>query len=275
MLIICSGPDTWHARKKARELMAAFKDKHDKTGFSTETLSSDDPNAVMSQIGTPSIFSPMRMIRCDGLLDGLKAAQVKLLAKRLQSDGDKTIVMSVEDEIPKEGVLKEFKGVNVVNYSYPLLTGKAFEKWCVQRGAELNVAQVKAVEISQRNAGDVWQAEQELMKCGAYAGTQLAESDMDPGSVFDASDKYYFGQADWRSVFHALREEQLTSIVLSQGRSALRVQDNQAAKLPYFVIKKMQGYKPIRSLTGFFKAARAFLASRTGLAASDEVDALL
>jgi hypothetical protein len=33
MIIVCSGPDTYRAREKARELTAAFREKHDPQGL--------------------------------------------------------------------------------------------------------------------------------------------------------------------------------------------------------------------------------------------------
>jgi len=274
MLIICSGPDTWQARKKARELVEAFRAKHDASGFSTETLNSDDFSSVLNQIGSPSIFSPKRMIRCDGLLEGIKANQLKLLAGRLKSDEDKTIVLTVETEV-KESALKELKGVAVYHYSYSLLSGMAFDKWCVQRAHDLGVSDEKAHEISQRCQADVWQAEQELNKLAANPGAPLAELEMDPGSVFDAADKYFSADAGWRSVFYSLRDEQLTSILLSQARSAIRVRDNETGKLPYFVVRKMQKYNPAKIIIGFFNSLRAFIASRSGLAGSNEIEPII
>lgn len=275
MLLICSGPDTWRARQKARELLDAFKAKHDKTGFSTEVIIGEDLGYVLSLIGTPSIFCPKRLIRFDGLLDGVKASELKLLAKRLKEDGENIIILTVEDEPPTGKTLAELKDIKVFQYPFPLIEGTKFIQWCQGQAKAMGLDKDKAAEAANRCQGDTWMAVNELAKLSAYENAPWAELEYESGSVYEVVDAYFSRQADWREQVRSRSDEQIPSVVLNQAKSAIKVRDKAPMKIPYFAVKKMQGYAKERVAKIFYRGLAAFIGSRNGLAAQDEIDSFL
>ena len=276
MLLICSGPDTWHARKKAAELVDAFRKKHDPEGLSTEIVQPPvDLKALLNQLGTPSLFSKKRMIRCDGLLDGLKIADIRALVKRVKDDADQTVVLSVEEEPPNAKTVGEFKDVKFIQYDHPLLQGAAFVRWCVERARQLGVDQRLAEWIAQRVDGDVWLAEQELMKCSANPNAPLRESETGEGSVFDLADRFLTQRSGWRASLARAEDEQAMTIFASQARSAVRVNDGETQGIHPYVAKKISQLRIASPTKRFLRALRSLVGSRQGLSSSEESQTLL
>jgi len=275
VLLICSGPDTWRARQKARELVDAFKAKYDKSGFSTEVIVGEDLRYVLSEIGTPSIFCPKRLIRFDGLLDSIKAADLRLLAKRLKEDGENNIILTVEEEVPPEKTLSELKEIKVVQYPFPLAVGAKFVQWCQEQAEALGVDKKIAADAAERCNGDSWLAMNEMMKFSANPKAPWSELEYESGSVYEVVDSLYAKKKDWREQVRSRSDEQISTVVLNQARSAIRVKDGAPIKIPYFAVKKMQGYKTESVVKNFYKGSIALAGSRFGLMAQDEVDSIL
>ncbi|MFA5186295.1 MAG: hypothetical protein WC551_07455 [Patescibacteria group bacterium] len=275
MLIVCSGPDTWRARKRALELLEAFKTKHDISGFSTETLKSGDFQAALNQIGAPSIFSPKRMIRCDGLLENLKIADIRKLAARLKADGESTVLLTVEDEPPTEKILEEFKGPGFFHYQYPELSGTEFLKVCQALARESGLEPSSAKEIADRCGGDIWKAVNEIGKFSANPKAPHSENESDPGSPFGAVDEYLGNRAGWMETIVALDDDQTSSLILSQTKSAIRVKDGEVVRMPPFAISKLKRLDRDILDTSFYKSLRVSVGVRTGLVGIKETETLL
>lgn len=276
MLILCSGPDTWHARRKASELVDAFRKKHDPQGLSTEVVRSPvDPKTLLNQLGTPSLFSQKRMIRCEGLLDGLKIADVRALAKRLEDDADDTILLSIEQEPPSAKVISEFSEIQFFHYDYPLLTGLSFWKWCSARALELGVSPQSAEQIAQRIDGDAWLAEQELMKCAANPNAPFGEIETDEGSVFDLADRFLTERVGWRESLARAEDDQVSVVLVSQSRAALRVKDGETGGIHPYVAKKISQLRIPSPSKKLMRALFALVGIRQGVANAEEIQTQL
>jgi hypothetical protein len=272
VLLICSGPDTWHARQKARELVEAFKEKYDKSGYSTEVIVNQDLRQVLSEIGAPSIFCPKRLIRFDGLLNGIKSADLKILAKRLKEDGENNVIVTVEDEPPAEKILKDFVDVKVVSYESPALAPALFKKWCLGQAAKLGVEAASAEKIADRSMGDTWMAICELEKFSVNKDAPLAELDFEGSSVYDAADACLAGTRTWREQVRERADEQIFSIILNQTRSAIKVNDDAPVKIPFFAVKKMRSFVQARVRKIFFSSSSSIVGIRSGLMGQNEAD---
>lgn len=275
MLLICSGPDTWSARAKARELEAAFRQKHDPQGLSVENADASRFKEILSGLSTPSFFSPKRFIRCTGLLESLKIADVRALAKRLQGDQSSLVFVTIEDEPPSAKILSEFEGVQVISYAHPLLHGASFLAWCKLRAQKLGAAVKDAEEIARLTDGDAWLADQELMKRSANPNAPLVLTDEAAGSVFDVSESYLRKSSHWRSDIHALNDSQPLMVMTSQARSAVRTQSGDTSGIHPFVVKKLSQIRRSDIGASFFKAIRAIVATRQSLAQNGEEETLL
>lgn len=280
MLIVCAGPDTYHARKRARELVAAFRAKHDPTGYSTSNCTGSSLDDLLSQLGSPSLFAVKRLIRCDGLLEDLKIADVRRLAKRLLADQDQTIVLSVEDEAVPTKIEKEFEGVKIVTYSYSLLTGRLFAAAVASLAQEAGVDAQRAAAVAVLADGDMWIADQEIAKCAANAHyiPLSAQSAASGVSLFDLADAYLRRTSSWRTHLSNANESDGAPMVFSaQARTFLRVTAGSAEGVHPYVVKKMQqaAIAPHRGSSALLSALSALVASRSSLASGDEWQSLL
>ena len=278
MLIVCSGPDTYHARKKAHELVSAFRAKHDPSGYSTEILHDEKIEDVIKRFGTPSLFAQKRFTQCDGLLADLKIADVRLLAKRLESDQEQTILLTVEEEPLAAKHEKEFEKIKLVQYAHPLLSGIKFAQAVQQRAKELNVSQELAAKIATNVEGDMWLAEQELQKCAANPQAPLIVSSETEETVFQAAEAFIAQDPQWRNRVRFLTEpESLPSIFLSQSRVYARVKDGESSDIHPYVLRKFSGFRlPMsRAASSVLRSIRVLLSSRQGLTQQGEEDILL
>ncbi len=275
MLIICSGPDTWHAQKKAQSLVEAFHTKHDPQGFSTETLASVDLKSLLNQLAAPSLFVKKRMIRCDGLFYKMKIADVRTLAKRLENDADQTVLLVLEEEPPTAKILGEFLKIKLVHYEYPVLRGIAFRMWCTKRASELGVRASTAVEIARRMDGDIWRAEQEFEKFSANPQAPMISGETDKGSVFDLADAFLTDRVGWRSLLASTHESQAISVFVSQARSAVRVMDGETTGIHPYVVKKLRQSRITSPLRKFMRTLCVLVASRQGFVDPKEGQTIL
>lgn len=272
MLILCSGPDTWNARQKARELTEAFRAKHDPSGFSIETVQEPRLVDLIQRLGAPSFFSSKRFIRCDGIFDAFKIADIRALLTRLEADKDQTIIVTVEEEAPTIKVLDECKRYSFFHYTHPLLTGEKFYAWCRKCAEQLGASVQDAEQIARYAEGDAWLAEQELMKRAANPGAPLAEVANEGGSIFEAVETYLAQRPDWRFEYQAQDPDQFLTTLVSQVRSLIRVRDGEAKGIHPYVVKKFSTLKVKDPEQIFLRALQQLVATRTGLAQSSEVE---
>lgn len=274
MLIVCSGPDTYSARQKARELQQAFRDKFDVSGYSTEVL---EPSLaqILNRLSAPSFFSTKRFLRIDGLLDALKIAEVRTLVARLAADNDQTIVVTVEDEAPNEKVLAECKKAPFFHYPHPLLTGQAFVAWCTKQAQQVGATAKDAQDVARACDGDTWLAIQELTKRAANPNATIIQAGAEDISIFEAVDACVLGRAGWRVVVADADQDQFMVTLVSQTRSLLRIHDGETMGIHPFLVKKMARSDVKRGSELFTHASRAIVATRTGLAQSSETESLI
>jgi hypothetical protein len=274
MLVICAGPDTLSAAKKAGDMVAGFKKKYDPSGFSVETL--DDPSIaeVLNRISAPSFFSSKRMLRVQGLLDGCKIADVRALAKRLAADAGLTVVLTTETDIIPKKITDEFEKDMVIQYDHPLPQGQDFVTWCLKRAAELGVDAESARQVAKTTDGDAWSAEQELRKFWAnprYASVRATEQGV---SLYDRADRYVRLDQGWKET-REIFDEELLAVLLSQARAALRAQHGAVQGLHPYVVKKMGTIRHGHIAELVRGPLRTHYAIRSGLADITEAETLL
>ena len=277
MLILCTGPDTYHARKKAQELVVAFRQKHDPTGYSTEVASSADFQDILKRLGSPSLFAQRRLIRCDGLLEGLKIADVRALAKRLEQDADQTILLSIEEDPLVAKIEKEFEKIKLVQYAHPLLAGVKFVTAVTSRAKELGVPVELAQTVARNTDGDMWLADQELQKCAANPQASLVRANIGENSVFDAAESFIAERKFWRARLVELDEpENVLPTFLAQTRTCVRVTDGEASGVHPYAARKFSLLRVsvARAREAFHRALKTFSASRSGMCTTDESDIL-
>lgn len=274
MLIVCSGPDTYRARHKARELMTAFRKKFDVSGYATEVLEAGSAfEEIMGRIGTVSLFTPKRFVRADGCLKKMPIAQVRSLAAKLEADKDQTILLTVEEDVPADKTLEALKTAPLVHYPFVMLRGVAFQKWVKDEGATRGVIATDAARIAEYTEGDSWFAIHELEKCAANPASIGQTMSINEPSIFQAAEVVLTQSRGWRKIYDE-QEGGMLSVLISQIRSYLSVQDGETQGVHPYVVKKMRALRvpqPARRALAFM---RALVAARSGLTTEKESQTL-
>jgi hypothetical protein len=273
MLILCIGPDTFRAQKKANELEKAFREKYDAAGSSVERLSSGKAavEEIIERAQTISLFTPRRFLRTTNLLGELPAVKMKNLVRALSGDQELTIVVSVEEEAPKAKMLEELKEIKIIKYEFVEESGARFLKLVEEWAAELPVQDRAAIKrIADAAEGDSWLAWNELMKVAAGGASELASPTLSR-SLFDYSDAFLRENEDRYTLLRNKDEAHaFLATLLSGARSFLRVRDRATEGLHPYVAKKMAALKAVQPEQIFAMALLGHLAVRGGLGSDEE-----
>ena len=277
MLIICSGPDTYRAMRKAQELESAFRTKYDPAGAGIERYAAakDGITAIVEKSGTISLFSPRRFLRIRGLFDDLPKAMQKPLAAALEKDPEHTIVVTVEQEPPGKTALSPFKDVKVISYDHEELQGKAWEEWVANEAGKVGVQNPDWIRSLARScAGDSWLAISELQKASAAGPNPLSTLPGDLGA-FERADRYLLNRRDrFQDLSKDEATEGMNNILLSSFRSAVRVHDGAFEGVHPYVRQKLSRMNASDWETGLAATLVAFMSSRTGLSREPESSTL-
>ncbi len=272
MLIICSGPDSYRAREKARELMAAFRKKFDPSGQSTERIDVSQGVAdVLNKLGAASLFSSKKFIRTDGLLKKISATDLARLDSRLASDNDQTILVTVEDSPPAKTVTEKLKTTKVFYYSYPLLQGTEFRNWVRENATKYGVSQQIADKVASSCGGDSWCVINELQKQAINPQSIVGLSGEE--SIFRIVDNAIANNLGWRSWASEAKETGFVSALLFQLRSYERIKSGDLSGIQPFVVSKLRNAKIAQSESRIAASMRALVGTRSGLC--DDVEALM
>ena len=269
MLIICTGPDTWSAHEKARDLAKGFRDKYDSTGASVTTIHEATFSEVMNQFGAPSLFAKKVFVRADGWMSKIKPEDFKKLHERILKDGDMTILVAVMDELPVkiDSVLKECK---TIIYSFPLKTGKAFVDWCRDQGKRMGY-DGSVEDIAEMHDGDTWAAVSEILKRKANPQSPLSPNQDVDASNFDISDAVLLEQNGWRNNFASSDDpDGVVVALLSSLRSLFKIESGNIDGVHPFVQQKMRRLKIVFPKKKFLYALRTFVLTRTSRGTIDE-----
>lgn len=278
MLIICSGPDTFRALQKARELEAAFKQKYDAGGLSIERIASgkDAVTEIAARAGAISLFAPRRFVRTAQVLSEASKAQRTTLKKALAGDQDGFILLTIEDEPPSATTLKELGEVKTVRYDFPVMQPAAFMKWALEEAKRMGLQDEKSVRaIVEATEGDTWRCYSEMMKRAAWGGSETIAMDNEK-SMFAFADAYVRGQSFWLDLIgDSSLEKQMLTTFLSQARAAVRVRDGATEGIHSFVARKLQGQSLGKADEALARLIEGFFLQRSGYADEKEVTSVL
>jgi hypothetical protein len=275
MIIVCSGPDTYRAREKARELVAAFRSKHDPHGLATEIL--DGPvelSTLLSRLSSGSLFATKKLIRADGCLEKMKIADVRTLAARLAADGDHTIILTLEEEPPNAKTLEALASAPLFHYPFEMQTGALFRAWVRKEAVLHGVSQDVADRVAAYADGDTWLAVHELEKQAVHPQRSY-EAVQGSETIFTVADAILTQRSAWRSLVSLHGDDAATSVALGQSRSFLEVRDGYAESVHPYVAKKLSAARIPSAEERVARLLKGFVASRNGLASGAETETLL
>lgn len=278
MLLLCCGPDTYRAMQRARDLETAFRAKHDPSGASIERLEpgKTTADAVIERSLTVSLFSPMRFIRADGLIEQCPKSKAAPLAQALSKDPDRVIVVSIESEKPSTTTLKPFASIpKLLVTEYPFLKGKAFAAWVVQAGSSVGVTDAMMLaRLADACDGDAWLASNELIKLAAGGESSVVRAQ--ESSAYEIVDEFLTEAPNrHRALATRASSERAAYPLFQQSVAALRVLSGDTHGLPSFVVSKLRRSNERRAASLAGAAALTSVLARYGLADSEELDAIL
>ncbi|MFH2232335.1 MAG: hypothetical protein ABII13_04180 [Patescibacteria group bacterium] len=276
MIIVCSGPDTYRAREKARELVAAFRNKHDSEGLATEIIDGTEGiTALLSRLGSASLFVKKKIVRADGCLDKMKFADVRILASKLQADKDNTVILTVEDKEPVKKTLDALKIAPLFHYEHPVQMGYAFKNWVREQAGKFGVDTRTADRIGEYTDGDSWFAMSEIQKQSANLHDVDLKKCFGDASVFDIADAVLSEAKTWRTKLADFKDEGSLNVVLAQMRSYTRADEGFTDGLHPYVVKKMRVLSVSESEKRFLCTLRAMVLSRSGYSGTNETESIL
>jgi len=282
MIIICAGPDTYRARKKARALEVGFCVKYDPLARAVERVGIEKTEHVCERLSpllsAGTLFSTKKFIRADGCLSSAKIAEKKILAEKINKTGADTILVTVEDEAPSKKELDLFHKEAVIVYAFPQLSGKDFQSWVAQEAKQWNISNEIASVIARRTEGDSWLAISEMQKFSAnpeqHSGDVLSAIQVE-SKIFEMTDVLMNKPSGWRARVSAFKDDALGMMYISQLRSLARVQSRHVQGIHPFVQKKMSRVKKVSVSRDFSIVLRAFVSRRKGLAEGNEEETML
>ena len=278
MLIVCSGPDSYRALEKARELESAYRQKYDAEGRSVERLVSgkEGLDAVLSLTAGASLFSTRRFIRCDGLLSACPKGKRDALTKALSHDPEMTIVVSIEPKLLTDKEVSELSSkIKLVHYPFPALSVGMFHSWAKNYAGKFGFSDEKTLSVLiDAVQGDTWRFVTEFQKI--LAGGESCIDQSQEQNVFQVIESLFLQK---QNRFLVLRDfdnnEQIIAQIINQSRSLVLAKSGETRGLHPFVAQKFARL-PVNDLPNVYRRmTQMFIWSRSGFASADEAVELL
>jgi hypothetical protein len=281
MLLLCSGEDSYQALQKARELETAFREKYDKQGQAVERLPNgkEGVEALLMAATGGSLFATRRFFRVDNLLSGCPKGRVDALVATLSRDAEQTIVVSKEEGVLSDKILKPFRGLpGFVQYDFSALSPSAFLKWATQHAASKGVRDTALVQrLAEHAAGDAWMFVTEIEKRqGQEVGggdniMSVGEKRATELTVYDVIDRLLMRTPDRWAALRTLDDPNaVVAMAVGQARSLLLVRAGHAQGVHPYVARKLARLQ-VADAAGTFRRTAAMIAwSRTGRSSAEE-----
>jgi hypothetical protein len=273
MIIVCSGSDTYRAREKARELVDAFRKKHDPRGLSTESAEGiTDLKSLLPRLGTTSMFTKKKMVRADGCLKKLKLAEVKILVSSLKNDAEDTILLSLEEKVDPK-ITEELKKGSFFHYPFETLNGDKFARWLMERAASFNLSREVILSIAAYTDGDPWYAINEMAKHAVMEQGVGQKVGVEEGE-FQIVDAFLAGGKSRTKIYNH-ENYGIFGLIYKQLITHIKVNSGQTAGVAPFLVRKMRQIKCPNARQVYKKILLAMVLSRSGLAKENELDSTM
>lgn len=184
MVFLVTGPDTFRAREKLRELRAKFLKEVDPTGLSMATVDGKTVRAaeLPHYMATGGLFARRRFVVFEELLQNKNADVANAAGALLEQEQATTgnvVVLYESAEPPAKHALTSWLKANAYVQAYPMLSGSALQQWVVARlqTQERTIAPKAAAQLVATSEGDLWRLNGMLQQLMAMttAGTTIDE----------------------------------------------------------------------------------------------------
>lgn len=272
MLIVCTGPESFLARQKVRDLVAAFRQKHDPGGTSIEHLEQETTfQDALAKLGNLGLFASKKMLKYENLLAGITGAQIKLFSKALILDANQTIVLTYEDKPPTKKTLEFFPHDMLFVYQFDELKNQDLSRWIADRCRLYGIATDPARDLIKLHGNDLWAIETSLQIIQALGKMDLINQTFEAeNQVFSVIDGFFKQDLAWREKAKTLDTAEMLPLLMSQLLNWHRIKSGQTQGVHPFVQKKLSGTKLTDSEKKTLSVLRALYASRSSLSQNQE-----
>lgn len=264
--MVCAGPDTFQALKKAQELERAYREKYDPSGVSIERLSEMKPlDAIRARMGG-GLFAQKSFLRATGLVASWKKTDWPQAIEVFARDVDGTIVVTLEEDLSPEHEAMITAWPKAKIYRHTALSGTAFFTWAEAIAKTQGIAwDADLRQFASSIEGDGWSFWNALPRWKA-TGT-FPEAVIEATSPFARAEQYLKEESRERAFIGV--EDELSGLLVQQARQALRIVAGAPdPRMPAFAQRKWQRLSPAqqaRLKVRFAQAAKGLTRQRQGL----------
>lgn len=276
MLIICAGPESFLARQKVRELMEAYKQKHDQTGRSIERLEhQSNLQDALGRLGNMDLFAAKKLLKYENLLAGITPAQAKKLNQAIIKDADQNIVLTQEDKMPATKIMDIFSKDKTFVYEYAKLSSsdlrQTVRRICRDNGLDPNWTD----RLIASHSNDVWAintSSQIISASGQLPDQSLPDSQ---NSLFNVVDDLLRQKKQTGPDLMSFEAQEIMPLLISQALNWHKVKHGQAQGVHPYVQKKLLNTDFINPNDRTLNFIRCLFMTRNSIAGGQEITPLL
>lgn len=179
MIVLIFGEDSYRRKKRFKEIIGQFKDKHGSSGLRFFDTSIDEASKIVDFINGRSLFDPLCMAAINLDIGDLSAEDLSLLSKSLKraaSDREMTVLLSAESNPSAELGLEKSDIFSF--WEIEPLEGSELPAYIIKEALScgLKLSATDARSLISSFGGDLWAIGTELEKLslsGASVTTDL------------------------------------------------------------------------------------------------------
>lgn len=174
MIIFLYGPDSYHRRRKLREIIDRYRQKH--SALTLEKFYLDDPAALeqlRDYLQTPSLFTVWKMAVVFDLFTGGDLPAAETLLQEYLSQPTTVVVLSAEKKPPRN--FSFLLDQPVFSQEFPMLAGVAWRRFVADyiKTRQLPLSPTLLEALAARYQGDCWGLVNEVEKLALAPNYQL------------------------------------------------------------------------------------------------------
>ena len=275
MLIVCAGPDSFQAVRKAQDLERAFREKYDPTGLAVDRLT-DQSLEIIATSQSGGLFSRKRFLRCTELISSWKKADWEKAPQVFARNQEDVIVVTVEEELSEKDAERIQTWPKSLVYRFPALVGPAFMRFAEELAKQQQIPWAQELQqFAGRIEGDSWTFWNALPRWKATGS--LPNMTDEETSPFVLAERY-LREERGATIFRGM-DEPMQGLFLQQARQVLRLLGGEPdARMPAFAQRKWQRLSERdkqRLLERYGALLTSLVTTRRGLATEDEEALLL
>lgn len=276
MLIICAGPESFLARQKVRELIDAYKQKHDPAGRSIEHLEhQSNLQDALGRLGNMDLFASKKLLKYENLLAGITPAQAKKLNQAIIKDADQNIVLTQEDKMPVAKIRENLSKDKTFVYEYPKLSDSDLRRTVIRLCQDNTMDAGFADQLIRLYTNDLWAINTAVQMIRATGKMPDQASSDTQNSIFEVIDNLLKQKNNFQLDLVDMDAQEIFSLLISQSLNWHKVKHNQGQGVHLYVQKKLLNTDFKNSNHRTLNFIKCLFATRSSLANGKEITPLI